>query len=251
MKVTRGGETYIEAKRRFQAEGRIFALVSMQSEAISDRMSDDARLDRERKLIVDEGGIVYGEAPNEEMNEIIRDHALRCIAEKKNKSIEIGSAHVMFEYVGPTPTLIIIGKNTVGHIMARLASELSFSVVSIEDDVEAEDCAEGDQGLDQRIKEKLAAWHFNDAAYVVVMHPLAYLRTLRYCLDMPWAYFGVLGSRVKIEELWKNLSALGVSDTLRAKVHAPIGFDIGAQTPEEIAIAALAEIIAVKNGKIV
>ncbi|MGE3163784.1 MAG: XdhC family protein [Planctomycetota bacterium] len=61
-------------------------------------------------------------------------------------------------------------------------------------------------------------------------------------------YIGLIGSRGKIGAIFKNLRAGGTPPSVLAKVHAPIGLDIGAQSPEEIAVSIAAEIIAVRRG---
>ena len=67
------------------------------------------------------------------------------------------------------------------------------------------------------------------------------------------AYLGMIGSRKKNATVFKNLEEQGVSTQELKKVHAPIGMDIGAQTPEEIAVSIIAEIIQVmkKSNKLI
>src|SRR5262249_20173992 len=69
---------------------------------------------------------------------------------------------------------------------------------------------------------------------------------LRRVLDTPAAYIGMIGSKRKREVVYDSLRADGVSDEILARVHAPIGLEIGAETPEEIAVSVLAEIIQVR-----
>jgi xanthine dehydrogenase accessory factor len=86
-------------------------------------------------------------------------------------------------------------------------------------------------------------------SYVVIM-TVGY-RTddlaIRAMLHKPMAYFGVLGSKKKIEKLFSDYIAEGISKDLLDKIHAPIGLPINSRTPEEIAISIAAEIIQVKN----
>ena len=85
--------------------------------------------------------------------------------------------------------------------------------------------------------------------YVVVM-TVGY-RTddivLRSLLDKPLAYLGVLGSQSKIDKMFTDYIATGISPTVLAKLHAPVGLPVKSQTPEEIAVSIAAEIIRVKN----
>jgi xanthine dehydrogenase accessory factor len=63
-------------------------------------------------------------------------------------------------------------------------------------------------------------------------------------------YVGLIGSRAKVRRIYDALREEGASAEALSRVHAPIGLDIGAITPQEIAVSILAEMIAVKHGKI-
>ena len=66
-------------------------------------------------------------------------------------------------------------------------------------------------------------------------------------LQRPFRYAGMIGSRRKVAQTKKDLKAEGFADSLLEQLHAPIGLDIGAVTPEEIAVSIAAELIQVKN----
>lgn len=88
--------------------------------------------------------------------------------------------------------------------------------------------------------------------YVVVM-TVGY-RTddivLKLLMDKPFAYLGVLGSQAKIDKMFSDYKAAGISAALLSKLHAPIGIPVKSQTPEEIAVSIAAEIIQVKNANL-
>jgi xanthine dehydrogenase accessory factor len=71
---------------------------------------------------------------------------------------------------------------------------------------------------------------------------------LEQALSTEAAYIGMIGSRRKIEAIYKRLLEEGFSEEQLARVHAPIGIDIGAETPEEIAVSIVAELIKVRAG---
>ena len=90
------------------------------------------------------------------------------------------------------------------------------------------------------------------AAYAVIVtrghkHDLDALRALT---RTPLRYLGLIGSKAKVKRIFDALREEGVSPEALRSVHAPIGLDIGAITPQEIAVSILAELIAVKHGKI-
>jgi xanthine dehydrogenase accessory factor len=97
----------------------------------------------------------------------------------------------------------------------------------------------------------LAAHSLSATTYAVVVtrghrHDLD---TMRGLLRTPLRYLGLIGSKAKVKRIFDMLREEGVApDTLRP-VHAPIGLDIGAITPQEIAVSIVAELIAVKHGK--
>ncbi|NLJ46819.1 MAG: EF2563 family selenium-dependent molybdenum hydroxylase system protein [Treponema sp.] len=72
---------------------------------------------------------------------------------------------------------------------------------------------------------------------------------LRYFIDKPAAYLGMLGSRRKTRIILERLSESGVPEEALARVRAPVGLDIGAETPEEIAVSILGEILAERSGR--
>lgn len=73
---------------------------------------------------------------------------------------------------------------------------------------------------------------------------------LRGILKKKSAYVGMLGSQKKITQLFGNLRRQGYTEEQLSRIHTPIGLDVGGQTPEELAVGILAEILMVKNGKI-
>ena len=69
-------------------------------------------------------------------------------------------------------------------------------------------------------------------------------RALRWAVDTPAFYIGMIGSRRKVQFVYHKLKTEGVTDEQLGRVHAPVGLNIGAATPEEIAISVVAEMVA-------
>ena len=72
---------------------------------------------------------------------------------------------------------------------------------------------------------------------------------LELLIARQWAYLGLIGSRGKIARFFLRLRAAGVEEALFAGIHAPVGLDIGAVTPEEIAVSIAAELVRVRRGQ--
>lgn len=164
-----------------------------------------------------------------------------------------GFARVYFERLAPEEEIIIFGAGHVGKALARLASLAGFQVTVWD---EREEFANQENIPWARIVSCPL-----DAAFEsgVLMHPNAYvvIVTRGHSLDSeimalleerPFAYVGVIGSRSKIKFVEEKLIAQGVSRAYLDRIHRPIGLPIGAETPEEISIAILAEIIAIRRG---
>ena len=152
----------------------------------------------------------------------------------------------------PDPPLYIVGAGHVGFQLARSAADAGFRLTVV-DDREKFANAERFPGA-AIIVEPIADWlHRADipaSAMVVIVtrghqHDLDAMRALA-ARDL--RYLGLIGSRAKVARIYAALLAEGLPPECLARIHAPIGFDIGAVTPAEIAISILAELIAVRRG---
>ncbi len=165
-----------------------------------------------------------------------------------------GQMEVYIDPIAPAPRLYIIGAGHVGFHLARAAADSGFRI-HVVDDREKFANAERFPSADAIVVEDIADWlhqaELPPSAYVVVVtrghtHDLDALRALA-ARDL--RYLGLIGSRAKVARVFDALTAEGMPAECLARVHAPIGLDIGAITPAEIAISILAELIAVRHGK--
>jgi len=163
-----------------------------------------------------------------------------------------GRMDVHIDPLTPSPRLFIIGAGHVGHHLARIAGDVGFRI-HVVDDREKFASAERFPGAEvvvQSIPEWLHRADLPASAYVVVVtrghqHDLDAMRALA-ARDLK--YLGLIGSRAKVARIYDALRAEGMPAECLQRVHAPIGLDIGAVTPAEIAISILAELIAVTRG---
>src|SRR5262249_10703588 len=165
-----------------------------------------------------------------------------------------GQMDVYIEPIEPSPELYVIGAGHVGFHLARLASDVGFRV-HVVDDREKFANAERFPGAVEVVVEDIPAWidHANLPAHtyavIVTRGHTNDLEALRVLAPRELRYLGLLGSRAKVARIYDALAADGMAPQLLERVHAPIGLDIGAVTPQEIAVSILAELIAVKHGK--
>jgi xanthine/CO dehydrogenase XdhC/CoxF family maturation factor len=166
----------------------------------------------------------------------------------------IGETRLLFEISRPLPQLIVCGGGHVGQAVARAGRLLDFQVTVIDDRAEF---ASREKFPDESIH--LLADDFIAALQLLRITPASHIvivtrghkhdeMCLREVIDKPARYIGMIGSRRRTTTIRTLLQRDGVSAALLEKLHAPIGLDIGAQTPEEIALAILAEIILLRRG---
>jgi xanthine dehydrogenase accessory factor len=164
-----------------------------------------------------------------------------------------GSLDIFVEPILATPTLFIFGGGHVSLYLARVAKVAGFDVV-VADDREsfanAQRFPEAEKTLAGAWEEIFPQITVNDCSYLVLVtrgHK-GDLTCLRWALTTPARYIGMIGSRRKFVEIVRVLESEGVSREAIARVHSPVGLDIGALTPEEIAVSIVAEMIAVRRG---
>src|SRR5205814_444653 len=165
-----------------------------------------------------------------------------------------GQMDVYIEPIEPSSELYIVGAGHVGFHLARVAQEVGFNV-HVVDDREKFANAERFPTAAEIVVDDIPAWiartNLPPHAYAVIVtrgHTND-LEALRALAPRELRYLGLIGSRAKVARIYDQLVEDKMSaDTLK-QVHAPIGLDIGAVTPQEIAVSILAELIAVKHGK--
>lgn len=163
-----------------------------------------------------------------------------------------GQAEVFLEVIMPDDRLLIVGGGHCGRALARAAALLDFSVVVADDRAEfarVEDFPFANVESVLHLPDNFAGLPDVDERTFVVLVSKGFVTdeaALRRVLDSHAAYIGMIGSKRKREVVFDRLRADGIASEKLACVHAPIGLEIGAETPEEIAVSILAEIIAVR-----
>jgi len=165
-----------------------------------------------------------------------------------------GQMEVYIDPIAPSPALYVIGAGHVGWNLARMAADAGFRIHVLDD---REKFANADRFpfADTIEVDDIGAWlHKADlpaSAYVVVVtrghtHDFEAIRALA-ARDL--RYLGLIGSRAKVARIFDALEDEGMPLECLQRVHAPIGLDIGAITPAEIAVSILAELIAIRHGR--
>ena len=147
----------------------------------------------------------------------------------QNPCLSGGSLEIFLEPMLASPRVLVVGDTPIAGAVARLGAELDLDVLTVAGaDVEPA----GD-----------------DLALVVAAHGRDELRALRRGLEAGLPYVGLVASRVRGSAVAAELQAEGVAPDRLAALETPAGLDIGARTPEEIALSILARIVAVRRGQ--
>ena len=162
------------------------------------------------------------------------------------------SGAVFRERIGRTPKLVICGAGHVSMPVICMGKMLGFAVTVIEDRPKFADHARvagADTVLCEPFASGLAGIRGDlDSWFIIVTRGHRYdTECLEAILQKRYAYVGMMGSRRRVAIVKDQLEEKGVERTLLDAVHTPIGLKIGAETPEEIAVSVMAEIIQVKN----
>ena len=163
-----------------------------------------------------------------------------------------GTLEVFIEPVLPTPVLYLFGAGHVAFHTYKVARTAGFDVVVIDD---RETYANRERFPDAR---EVIADDFDHATARVTPSEASFIvivtrghrddmRVLRWAVHTPARYIGMIGSRRKTISIYKELENEGFSPELFERVNAPVGLEIGAVTPEEIAVAIVAEMIAYRR----
>jgi xanthine dehydrogenase accessory factor len=165
-----------------------------------------------------------------------------------------GQMDVYIEPIEPSPELYIVGAGHVGFHLGRLAHEVGFRVHVVDD---REKFANADRfpAAVEIVVDDIPSWIARASlpphayAVIVTRGHTNDLEALRALAVRDLRYLGLIGSRAKVARIYEALTDDRIPPAALDRVHAPIGLDIGAVTPQEIAVSILAELIAVKHGK--
>ena len=161
-----------------------------------------------------------------------------------------GTVTIHLETYMPNSKILIIGCGHVGRAVAELASWLGFHVVATDDREEiAEGVTEADLVLTGSIEETLKQVNLTDRDHVVAVTRNAELdiQNLPHLLSTEAKSIGVMGSYRRWETTRSSLESAGVSEEDLSRITSPIGLDLNAETPQEIALSILSQIIEQDN----
>lgn len=163
------------------------------------------------------------------------------------------ACRVMIEVPEEAATLLVVGGGHVGQALAALGVLVGFSVVVLDDRPEyarPERFPGAERVICGDFEEELGRYPVTPQTYVVVVTRghREDERSLRQVVSSNAAYIGMIGSKRRSAAVLRHLASEGCPEEALGRVRTPIGLDIGAETPEEIAVSIMAEIIQVRRG---
>lgn len=219
------------------------------------------------KMLVFEDGTITGTVGGGEVENRVRQEALAAIGDGQSRRLEYsmvnpqegdvgvcgGTMEIYVEPILPQPKLLIIGGGHVGRALAYLGKWLEFRI-AISDD-RSEFCnhqnnPNGDEFYPITMASLPETFHFTPRVFVVLTTRGSNVDVegLPYLINQPFAYLGVIGSKRRWAVTRKAILEKGMPAELLDRVHSPIGLELKAETPEEIAVSIMAEIIMIRNG---
>jgi xanthine dehydrogenase accessory factor len=254
------------------ADGEAMCVVSVME-------TDERPSSHVARLLVKEGGATAGGSLGDRaLDELAASHAVALMKDERQEIAvarlselgaweaslaggigaegerRIGDARLLFEVSRPPLELIICGGGHVGQAVAKAGALLDFKITVIDDRPEFSS-SEKFPDPDVRLitgdfTEALRALKITQASHLVIVtrghrHDEICLREV---IEKPARYIGMIGSRRRATTIREHMRREGVGAEHLRRVHSPIGLDIGAITPEEIALAILAEIVLSRRG---
>ena len=168
-----------------------------------------------------------------------------------------GSVDVHMDILRPDPTLLIIGAGHVAQPLAQMGTLLDMRIVVVDDRAEWANRERFPTANEVLVVDYEPATEIL-APLPVAMTPSTYVVVTTWGYDLPAleqalaqqpAYIGLVASPTKARELFKRLLAKGASAEALRRVSAPVGLDIGAESPAEVALSILAEVLAMQRGR--
>ena len=221
------------------------------------------------KMLVTSNGEAIGTIGGGGMERLLVGRALEALEERKTRSYHFamgiparegmipvdskcgGEVKIFMDPIYPDPRLVIMGSGLIAQAVARYAEDCGFTVIIVDDAETATPENFPDMKIhSDKYPESLQGVEIRHSDYVAMLHGETDFEVagLRHAVRAEPAFIGLLGSKNKRREHTKQLKEEGLPEEAVEKIKGPIGLSIEAETPEEIAISIVAELIQQKRG---
>ena len=218
------------------------------------------------KLLIDEHNDVTGSLGNSELDALVKTHAEEFLkSHHETRMIAVsdfapqfplaGELSLLFERLQPAPRLVVCGAGHVGAALAKLATFLGYQTTLIDDRAEFLERSRFPEeqielvvtdDWETAVRDAIGNGRGVSVAVVTRGHNEDE-RCMQAVIPANPDYAGLIGSKRRTSIVIERLREKGATAEQLKKIHAPIGLDIGAISPEEVALAIIAEIVAVRR----
>jgi xanthine dehydrogenase accessory factor len=216
------------------------------------------------RMLVEQGGGRMGSLGDAALDDLVAEYAAGAFDRHATETVYVGEGElrtrtiagatsIYIEVVESKPVFLIVGGGHIGRCLAKLADFLDFHVAVLddrEDFADPEQIPEADEVICDDYETALDRYPINANTSIVMVtrgHKQDEL-SLRRCLGRGAGYLGMIGSKRRTSTVLQHLAEEGFDAEELARVRTPIGLDIGAETPEEIAVSIMAEVIMLRRG---
>lgn len=216
------------------------------------------------KMIVREDGDTFGTVGGDRAEEIVTEESLNALKEGEPRTLKMkleeeeeggvgmkcgGRMEVFVDILEPSSKLILIGSGKVVRAVVELAEKVELDPIVIDPHADEDDLPSTVKVISKPIEDGMKEVEVNSQSYIAIITRHEYDESaMLEALKTDASYIGLMGSENRVRSLFEHLEAdKGVDKQDLSRVNAPIGLDIGAETPEEIAISVLGEIIREKR----
>lgn len=206
-----------------------------------------------RKAVVDaRGRLVAGSLPDEVADDV-REDALALMGLEQHRAMGYAEHSVFIETLAPPPDLLIFGAVHIGQALSSFGSQMGYRVTVVDSrpafatEERFPDAHRVLVGWPRDLMDQLG---FDRRTWVIVLShdPRHETPPLAAALKSDTRYIGAMGSRRTHAQRVERLKEMGFGDDDISRIHSPIGLDIGAETPQEIAVSILAEMTLIRYG---
>ena len=247
-------------------ESLVDQLIRIQEEGASGVLATVVEVERNGDLqpgdncLVRDGKLAGGKIRHAKLLDAVLKESEARLKEEKSKLVSLelpeagGKIELFFEVLPSPPRLIVVGCGHIAVPLAKLAKVLDFHVAVLDDRIlfanrerfpDADEVRVGDMAA------MLKEMSITASTYIVLItrgHKYDEL-CLREIMYSPAKYIGMIGSRRRIQACFQRFrEEEKITEEVIQRVYAPIGLDIGTETPEEIALSIMAEIVKVRRG---
>jgi xanthine dehydrogenase accessory factor len=214
--------------------------------------SDSADISTGQKAIVLDTGLMEGGVCDGPLASTVKDLALEAINAKNRGLVEIKPGiHIFFDLISPELKLVVCGAGHIAIPLTRFARSVGFRITVLDDrdDFARPSRFPGCEVIAADFADTLRDFHLNHSTFVVVItrgheHDADCLMEI---LKKETAYVGLIGSRRRVRFVLEMLEKQGITRKRLQEVFTPIGTPIGAETPEEIGLSIMAELVCVRR----